>query len=308
VKSKNVVRIDFADFSPGLDKTNNFFFNLLSRRYRVEISDDPDLMLYSNFGSAHSSFACKRIFVSFENRGWGFAECDFAITSDLIQHPDHYRFPFYAVHMEDPFVQPEVNSRRCLESKQGFASVVVSNPTGDTRNRFQDRLNEHREVASGGRFRNNVGQPIANKLEFISRYKFNLAFENSKYPGYTTEKLYEALQADTIPIYWGSETVGTDFNPKRIVNYSDFPSEEAMVRRIIELDQDDDAYCEVLEEPWFPGGAAPRCTDRGLLLNWLERVIADERTPVAQQRSLRLSGRRLRDRWRTRQRRRNRAT
>ncbi len=301
------MRIDFADFWPGLDKTDNFFVDLLSRRYRVEISDDPDLLFFSCYGRDYSSSSCKRVYVSFENRGWSFAECDFAITSDLIDHPDHHRFPLFAIHMDDPFTQPMPEPRRCLESKEGFASIVVSNPEGVTRNRIHDRLNEYREVASGGRFRNNVGGPVADKIEFISRYKFNIAFENSSYPGYTTEKVYQALQAHTIPIYWGNPLVARDFNANRIVSYSNFASEDAMVERIIELDQDDDAYCEMLGEPWFPDGMAPRCTDRELLLDWFDRVIADNRTPVAQRRSLYVY-RRLRDRWRTRQRHRHRAT
>ena len=34
-------------------------------------------------------------------------------------------------------------------------------------------------------------------------YNFTIAFENSDYPGYITEKIIHAFIAGTIPLYWG---------------------------------------------------------------------------------------------------------
>jgi hypothetical protein len=34
-------------------------------------------------------------------------------------------------------------------------------------------------------------------------YTFTLTFENTDYPGYVTEKLFHALSAGSIPLYWG---------------------------------------------------------------------------------------------------------
>lgn len=78
-------------------------------------------------------------------------------------------------------------------------------------------------------------------MAFINEYKFNLAFENSSYPGYVTEKLMHALQANTVPIYWGDPGVRSDFNPKRFVNVHDFTSDGALLEHLIGLDRDDDA-------------------------------------------------------------------
>ncbi len=36
------IRLDFCDFWPGFQKTNNFFYNLLRERFDVEICDQPD--------------------------------------------------------------------------------------------------------------------------------------------------------------------------------------------------------------------------------------------------------------------------
>jgi hypothetical protein len=34
-------------------------------------------------------------------------------------------------------------------------------------------------------------------------YNFVIAFENVDYPGYITEKIMDAFQAGTVPLYWG---------------------------------------------------------------------------------------------------------
>jgi alpha(1,3/1,4) fucosyltransferase len=46
--------------------------------------------------------------------------------------------------------------------------------------------------------------PVENKFETISNYKFCFSYENTdNYPGYVTEKVFDAWMAGCIPIYWG---------------------------------------------------------------------------------------------------------
>src|SRR5438309_10477229 len=77
------------------------------------------------------------------------------------------------------------------------------------------------------------------KIEFLKRYKFNIAFENASLPGYTTEKIVEPMAARCLPIYWGNPLIHREFNPKSFLNYVDFRDEAALIERIIELDQND---------------------------------------------------------------------
>ena len=37
-----------------------------------------------------------------------------------------------------------------------------------------------------------------------------IAFENSSFPGYTTEKIFEPMLEGSIPIYWGNPRVDED--------------------------------------------------------------------------------------------------
>ena len=52
----------------------------------------------------------------------------------------------------------------------------------------------------------------ATKLEAYSRYKFTLAFENSRSTDYVTEKFFEPLIAGSVPVYLGAPNIG-DFAP-----------------------------------------------------------------------------------------------
>ena len=47
---KPTVRLDFCDFN-GVDENDNFFTRILSREYRIEINDRPDLVVYSKEGN-----------------------------------------------------------------------------------------------------------------------------------------------------------------------------------------------------------------------------------------------------------------
>ena len=55
-------------------------------------------------------------------------------------------------------------------------------------------------------------------MDFIKDYKFVISFENSSYPGYTTQKLIEPMLVNSSPIYWGNKSVGKDFNTKSFIN------------------------------------------------------------------------------------------
>jgi len=41
------------------------------------------------------------------------------------------------------------------------------------------------------------------KIKTLSKYNFAIAFENTDYPGYITEKIFDIMMAGTIPLYWG---------------------------------------------------------------------------------------------------------
>jgi hypothetical protein len=56
------------------------------------------------------------------------------------------------------------------------------------------------------------------KSDVLAGYGFNLCPENSLFPGYYTEKIPEAFDADCLPITWAEPSVRFDFNPRAFVN------------------------------------------------------------------------------------------
>jgi hypothetical protein len=79
--------------------------------------------------------------------------------------------------------------------------------------------------------------------------------------------------------------VAKDFNPKSFLNYHDFPNEEALIERIIEIDRDDNLYLQYMKEPFFYGNKPNNFYDRNRMLDFLVRAIEDPNPPVAARRS-----------------------
>lgn len=59
-------------------------------------------------------------------------------------------------------------------------------------------------------------QSISDKFEILKAYKYTIVLENSSYPDYWTEKLADALLAETYPIYYGCPNVYDYFSREAI--------------------------------------------------------------------------------------------
>jgi len=152
--------------------------------------------------------------------------------------------------------------------------MVVSNGNATQRNDFFHKLSKYKQVDSGGRFLNNIGGPVADKRKFITEYKFSIAFENISHSGYTTEKIIEPMFCRSMPIYWGNPKVDLDFNNKSFLNWFDFGSDEALIERIIELDQNDALYEEVYNQPYFNNNQLTKYVEQDRLLDFFKNLIS----------------------------------
>ena len=276
------IRIAFEDFWNGFDPRDNYFTLLLSSTYDLELSDSPDFMIHSWFGQRHLRYRCTRIYFAGECSRPDFTVSDYALTFDHIEDPRHYRLPLYVLYFDPAtLIKREFDPAQVLASKSGFCNFVYSNPRSPRRNAFLKKLSKYKRVDSGGRWLNNLGGPIANKLEFIANYKFTIAFENEEYPGYTTEKIAEPMRVNSLPIYWGNPIVERDFNPRSFLNWYAFGSDEALIERVIELDRDDSMYLSYLREAWLPGNSVAPSLRPESVLNFFTTVFNTAITPIA---------------------------
>lgn len=278
------IKIAFSDFWPGFDynpdgkkKTDNVFFAMLSERFDVEISNNPDFLIYSVFGNNHYNYKCKKIFFTGENIRPNMDYCNYALTFDYLDHPRHHRFPLSAIFLYendkiDTFPK-EIDFDKIKSEKTKFCNFVFSNANPVLRNTLMYKLSQYQRVDSGGRAYNNLGYLVDDKLKFINEYKFTICFENSETNGYTTEKIVHPKLMNSIPLYWGNPMVSKDWNTDSFVDYYKFNDLDKYIQFIIQMDKDDDLYFEMLKQPHFKDDKIPFDLDYRIMLDFLEKVF-----------------------------------
>ncbi|EMS61679.1 Alpha-(1,4)-fucosyltransferase [Triticum urartu] len=78
----------------------------------------------------------------------------------------------------------------------------------------------------------------------MSHYKFVLAIENTKAESYVTEKLFYALEAGSVPIYFGAPNVWDFIPPNSAIDASKFSSLKELASYVKALANDPVAYAE----------------------------------------------------------------
>lgn len=274
---KQKLKIKYVDFWEGFPVEDNYFLNFVEDFYDIEYSDNPDLLIYSCYSTNFLKYNCPRIFYSPESIRPDFRFCDFALTFDYLEDERHFRWPLYRRWFTEAELTRPRNVDEILKQKEGFCSFVVSNSNGIERIRFFEQLSKFKEVSSGGRYANNIGGPVANKREFIRKYLFNIAFENSSHPGYTTEKIAEPWLEGCIPIYWGDPKVTRDINPDCFINIHDFNSFEEALYHIKEVDNSIALQRRYLEAPFFRNNAVPNHlkdeTIKQVLISFIDQCL-----------------------------------
>jgi len=309
------IRIDFSDFFPNFCKTDFYLYQVLAERFDVELCDQPDFLVYSCGGHSYRLHSGVRILFSGESDRPDFRQCDYSLAAIKLDDPRHLQFPNY-VHYGAPeeILKRHDRAEEILAAKTKFCSFVVSGyhpRKNGNRVEFFQKLCRYKNVDSAGRKFNNIGgplppgppckinylQPSRDKIEFLRPYKFNIAFENRSLPGYTTEKIFEAMAARSLPIYWGDPDIAAHFNPRSFLNRADFASDEALIEKIIELDQDDEKYLAYLRQPYFHHDTPNQYFSRDRLLDFFEKIFTQKITPVAQAGRKAFSFGRLFGRW-----------
>jgi alpha-1,4-fucosyltransferase len=78
----------------------------------------------------------------------------------------------------------------------------------------------------------------------MSHYKFVLAIENTFTESYITEKLFYALEAGSVPIYFGAPNVWDFVPPNSIIDGTKFKSMEELADYVKAVAEDPLAYAE----------------------------------------------------------------
>lgn len=281
-------KIAFVDFWQNFKYENDGIFGkLLSENFKFKIEqDNPDILFYSIFGKRHQDPMynnCVKVCYTGEN-----LNCFNYNVNDLLKkghyimgmercnHPRYIRLinivraDFYGYNVN------AINDFSKLPLKTKFCAFIYSNCKVKYRNDFVRKLSKYKHIDCAGKCLNNTGFIVGNQehsgnVEFLTPYKFNIAFENKSDEGYCTEKIWWGFLSKTISLYWGDPTVYQDFNKGSFLNRHDFNSDEEFINKIIELDKNDELYYDMITKPKIKD---PTILDTQRIINFLKGIFA----------------------------------
>ena len=201
-------------------------------------------------------------------------EFDLYIDFDTTLDEKAIRFPLWLLYTFSPESNEDDIKRKVKElqfpsrdNRQGFCSLVASHDWNGIRGEIIDSLSAIDTVSSGGRFRRNTDDLndlySNNKYDFIRQYKFNICPENSNSSGYVTEKIFQAVEAGCIPIYWGSdnEPEFDILNRDAILFWNNSGDNSETLKKIEKLHTDPIYYNEFIAQPRLLLRADERITE-----------------------------------------------
>ena len=174
---------------------------------------------------------------------------DYAIGQSHINYLDRYfKFPTFLWQVK----KLKKIRDRVLNNpiRQKFCAAVISNnySTDGFRLNFIKELNKYKTIDMGGKYNNNIGGRIKDKIKFLSSYKFSIAMENSECDGYISEKIIDSFLAGTIPIYYGNYMVDEYINPKSYILIRGEKDMYQKIEYIKMIDNDDEKYKNFLRK------------------------------------------------------------
>lgn len=223
-----IVKIRYVNFYEGFsdDECRDNVLMDLCDEFEFVFCDAPDILLVGCYGQERIP-ACKAVKVGYytENLAPDLENFDFFFGCEY----SHYvNSPRYCKRIYGP-LQTDLlagcsDADQALRLKTRFCSFVYSTRV-PYRERFFNALSCYRTISAPGKSMNNCSDLSARtsndwreeKLNYLRSFKFTIAFENSRRIGYLTEKLYDALRADTVPIYWGDPCMDEIVNRDAVV-------------------------------------------------------------------------------------------
>ncbi len=138
---------------------------------------------------------------------------DLGIGFEEYDSDNYIRFPLWICYCMQPVLSNDnvlkftSNIEQCHTHQRKFASLIASVDILGLRTGIFNQLSNIDHIDCAGKLLHNCddlwGKYENDKTRFLQEYTFNICPENSNCRGYVTEKIFEALTAGCIPIYWG---------------------------------------------------------------------------------------------------------
>jgi hypothetical protein len=132
----------------------------------------------------------------------------------------------------------ENNSYNCIDlniKRQEIAQCAFDKGVGDVIGRGWNEISGIKNSGFDSGFENWWDV----KLELIKGYRFNIAFENTLWKYYVTEKIWHSIKAGSLPIYWGQgSSIYESFPKNSFIDASDFKNSTDLIDYITNLTYD----------------------------------------------------------------------
>ena len=242
----------------------NDVIKLLENKYIFNFtSNNPDYLIFEVFGcdqlDSKYNNAIKIAYYR-ENMIPDFNHTDYSIGFHNINYLDRYFrkttliwiFQKRYLNIKNKFFE-KIRRKAYKSKKKKFCAAVISNfrSSDGFRINFIKELSKYKEVDMGGKYKNNIGGRIKNKIKFLSDYKFSIAMENSEGQGYVSEKILDSFYAGTIPIYYGGYMIDEFINPKSYILIKNENDMLQKIEYIKKIDNDKKLYKSILSEKLF---------------------------------------------------------
>lgn len=142
--------------------------------------------------------------------------CQLALGFDYFEDSRYLRFPFWIQLFFSPGINCNDIAKQCLAlrypsqytAERKFSCLVARHDESGLRTEMYNVLSQLGRVDCPSKLLHNDDSLHVeygdNKRKYMNNYMFNICPENSNSYGYVTEKVFEAISAGCIPIYWGS--------------------------------------------------------------------------------------------------------
>ncbi|BAZ01854.1 hypothetical protein NIES37_58610 [Tolypothrix tenuis PCC 7101] len=226
--------------------------NCVADKYSFVKTEKPDFIIFGPYGNdIPPKGEYIRIGYYCENMTPDMNLCDWAFGVPYEEEINNPRYMRIQWHGFDPnvLVKTNLDLDAQIAQKTKFCNFIYSNKV-PLREQFYRALSKYKPVDAPGKSMNNMPgidstiqqtSKWKRKRDFLSQYKFTIAFENYSYPGYNTEKLLDPMVVNSLPIYWGNPYIGRHFNTNSFVNTHDyFKENRCPLLKFVELNSNAD--------------------------------------------------------------------
>ena len=176
----------------------------------------------------------------------------------------------------------------------GFCSIT-QNSNNEFRGKVFDKLCEYKTVSSSGPWRQNLfgadtlnrhqwlnsiysgrmdGLTYREKIQFFSKFKFNIAIHYIDTPYILQEKIFHAYVSGAIPVFHGNKHIlEYNFNPDSFINLHEFDDLNDFLDLVKKIDTDETLYRKYIAEPIYVDNKLPEYMSYDHTSNFLDKIV-----------------------------------